>query len=144
MVANDCPYRNQVQNRHKILYLFCTIYVPFHFRHKIGIPILYQSENLEILHVPFMCLCGLRLFCLYLFCAFQDLVIFSCAYFIPSSDLVIFSCAIYVLLKNLDFSACTLDLTILKNLDFSACILDLAIFRCTFFVPLHRLVIFFD
>ena len=84
------PYRNQVQNRHKILYLFCTIYVPFHFRHKIGIPILYQSENLEILHVPFMCLCGLRLFCLYLFCAFQDLVIFSCAYFIPSLDLVIF------------------------------------------------------
>ena len=84
------PYRNEVQNRHKILYLFCTIYVPFHFRHKIGIPILYQSENLEILHVPFMCLCGLRHFCLYLFCAFQDLVIFSCAYFIPSSDLVIF------------------------------------------------------
>ena len=27
--------------------------MPFHFRHKIGIPILYQSENLEILHVPF-------------------------------------------------------------------------------------------
>ena len=85
------------------MYLFCTIYVPFDFRHKIGIPILYPPKNLEIFYVPFMCLCGLRHFSLYLFCAFQDLVIFSCAFFVSKKNLVFFTCAYIVPKKNLVF-----------------------------------------
>ena len=60
-----------VQNRHMTLCQFCTNYVPFDFRHKIGIPILYLTENIDFS----MCHC--------LLCAFVDLVIFSCAYFVP-------------------------------------------------------------
>ena len=77
------PYQIQVQNRHILLCLLCTYYVPFDFRHKIGIPIVYLTENLEIFYVPIMCLCGLSLFFMCLFCAFLDLDFFSCAYFVP-------------------------------------------------------------
>ena len=52
------------------MYLFCTYYVPLGFMHKIGILILYLTENLEIFNVPFLCL----------FCAY--FVPKKCAYFV--------------------------------------------------------------
>ena len=70
------PYQIQVKNRNILLCLLCTYYVPFDFRHKIGIPIVYLIENLEIFYVPIMCLCGLSLFFMCLFCAFLDLDFF--------------------------------------------------------------------
>ena len=61
------------------MYLFCTNFVPFGFRYKIGILILYLGEILGFFSVPARAYIG------------ADLVSFSRAFFVPVETLIIFS-----------------------------------------------------